>query len=76
MSPTEKTFSFLDLVSYIKNSDRPKKGVLLNELKVGTFQLVDEPSMFTLFVTTEFARKQLDTPEYRDFLGAAIYELF
>jgi len=69
-------FSFLELVNFIKNSDRPKKGVLVNELKVGTFDFDEATPSFTLFVTTEFARKQLDTPEYRDFLGTSLQTLF
>jgi DNA polymerase-3 subunit gamma/tau len=69
-----KPFSFLDLVKYTQGV--PKKGVLLSAIKSGTFKMQDSPPVLTVFAPSDFARKQADTPENREFLMTAIQKLF
>jgi DNA polymerase III gamma/tau subunit len=73
--PRESTeFSYPILVDLVKNT--PKKWVLLNTLKTGSFNYTENPSVFTLIARTEFDRSKLDNPETRDFLAVSIEALF
>jgi DNA polymerase III gamma/tau subunit len=67
-------FSYPLLVDLVKNT--PKKWVLLNTLKTGSFKYTENPPVFTLIARTEFDRSKLDNPETRDFLAVSIESLF